>query len=325
MKKIFNILGYCLVLLFLGFVVFYTMKGNLLYSPLKEALSINDIEVHISEEYKTCIELNSKDLCSYKMIVKEEESKLSLYVFYSTNFLPEQEDQIKKEIQEINEALTSDRIIKNNISKIRYRALKDDKLIFSKTYHVINMSVEKLMPKVLLALGCFFAALVFFIKRLLANRVRNQYLGGSDITDYSVGELKVYLESHKKDDYAFYRLGVLLYKEDNYEEAKLFFEKAILINPYRSEYLKDYGNVLVKLEDYKMALKIHKKRWNCFTYFSDINLLFMTAFLYDKLGKKRKYRKYLKQTLRICKRKKYRKDPSVQRMIRKVQILIDRF
>lgn len=290
----------------------YACETNFLYNLVSHTFTEEEVRTFLKDEYANGVELKDYNIDKSMVKIKEEESKPVLYYYFVTRYNKDQEDLIYNEVGQIYNKMRKEDEISEYFYKLRFRAMNGNEVIYKHTYRVGNWTMDRLMYLSLSLMLAFAIRMYYGIRAWIKERSRNKLLGGNDIYDYSMAELKMYLQTYSKDDRAYFRLSQLYLNNGNIEEALDAIGEANKLNPYEREYIFHYGHIMILLEEYDEALRRLNGLVKIRSFFNDYNLLYIVGFLYLKNGKKKAALRYYKHAYRVCKKRRFKNDPNAQ-------------
>jgi len=83
------------------------------------------------------------------------------------------------------------------------------------------------------------------------------------------------------DSYALHFLGALEATLGNHQQAKVYLERSLSIQPSNTQFLQNYATILFQMREYRYALEISKRGLQ--TNYADISLLYVSAISLCKL------------------------------------------
>lgn len=315
MKKKFTIrtiILYIAIILVIIPLFYYAAENNTFHSLGSHSYTLEEVSVFLSEEYSRSVKLEDYVIDEAKFKVKEEDSKPVLYYFFLTDYSIDQKDSIMNIVKQLHSKMDSESEIKEYFYKIRFRALSDGKIIYRKSYTVVNSTMKRLIYISLVLMVLFVLRMYYGINSAIKSRQRKRFLGSEDIEKYSKTELEFYLQTYPKDDRAYMLLSRIFVSKGQIEDALDAIIEANRLNPSERDYIFYYGHILILIEDYKKALGVHNSLVKIKTFFTDYQLLYTIAFLYEKMGKHRTARRYFKHAYRVCKKRRFKNDEKAQ-------------
>jgi hypothetical protein len=300
----------------------YACETNWLYNVCSYTFTEEEIRTFLKNEYSNGVELKDYKIDKSMIKIKEEESKPVLYYYFVTKYNKDQEDLIFDEVRQIYNKMRKEDEISEYFYKLRFRALNGDKVIYKHTYNLINWTMDRITYLSLALMVAFVIRIYYGIRAWIKERKRNKFLGGNEIYDYSMAELKLYLQTYPTDDRAHARLSQLYLSEGNVAEALESIGEANRLNRFERDYIIHYGYILVLLEEHKEALGVYNGLMKIKSFFTDYYLLYIVASLYYKLGKMKTARRYYKHSYRVCKKRRFRNDPKAQELKKDIEMIL---
>lgn len=289
---------------------------------LSHSYTSEEVKTFLKEEYSYDIQLENYKLDKAIIEIKEENSRPVLYYFFATDYSKDQEDLIFNEVSQIYKKMKSEEEIIEHFYKIRFRALRDDKVIYKHTYRVVSQTMKRIIYISLMLIIGFAFRFYYGIKATIRLKRKREFWQGDEIYSYSKNELERYLQTYPKDDRAYMSLSEIYISEGNVREALDAIAEANELNPHERAYMLHYGYILILIEEYEEALGVHNRLVNIKTFFTDYSLLYIIAFLYHKKGKMRIARRYYKHAYRVCKKRRFRNDDDVQKLKKELEKIL---
>lgn len=302
----------------------YASENNSLYWVFSHKISTEEVKTFLKEEYGNGVQLKDYKIEKSMMKIKEEESKPILYYYFITEHSEDEEDLIFEEVRQIYNKMRNQDEINEFFYKVRFRAMNDDQVIYKHTYNMINWTTDRLMYVSLALMLGLAIRLYYGLRAILLAIARKKGLGPDNLDDYSLNELKFYLQSYPKDDRAYMRLSQIYFNQGNIKEALDTIGEANRLNPYERDYVLHYGKILVFIEEYREALGVHNGLVKIKSFFTDYSLLNKVAILYYETGKLKTARRYFKHAYRVCKKRRFRNEPEAQEMKKDLEIILNK-